>query len=162
VWDALRTPFWVARIVGLVGAITLLSAISPALRNRAVIVYELVPDVFPAAATTGAAAVGVILIVLSRALRRGKHRAWLLATVLVAAVLVALAPAGGPHRLSDDEESRLRGLLSRWGAIDSLSYFALRDDRSVIFSSSGKSALTYRVIGTVSLAAGDPVGDPEA
>ena len=47
-------------------------------------------------------------------------------------------------------------------AIDSLSYFSLRDDRSVIFSPSGKSAITYRVVGTVSLAAGDPLGDPEA
>jgi lysyl-tRNA synthetase class 2 len=43
-----------------------------------------------------------------------------------------------------------------------LSYFALRGDRSVIFSPTGKAAVTYRVVGTVSLAAGDPVGDPEA
>ncbi len=53
-------------------------------------------------------------------------------------------------------------MLERWGGIDSLSYFSLRDDRSVIFSASGKAAVTYRVVGTVSLAAGDPLGDPEA
>ncbi len=281
-WRTLRTPFWVARIVGLVGLVTLLSAVSPSLGDRTRLVNELVPDVFPAAAATGAAAVGLVLIVLSRALRRGKARAWLLATVLaaVAAVLhllkgldveeallsvalvglllsarkgftaqpdprslsrvltvvagglvlgtlvgwlwlssdsdgqragttagqrvvhaflglfgitgpvrfvdaadgnraavalvvlgaavvlvtflVALAPAEGPHGLDDAESARLRGLLDRWGGIDSLSYFALREDRSVIFSASGKSALTYRVVGTVSLAAGDPLGDPEA
>lgn len=282
VWDAMRTPFWVARIVALVGAVTVVSALLPALRGRTELVYRLVPDVFPAAATTGAAAVGVILLLLSRALRRGKFRAWLLATVLALvaaalhlvkgfdveeaalsvalfvllatarsrftarpdprssrklvtvlvagpvvatligwvwltvdadgqaagtssldrlvhamlgllgipgpvqfvdhtegdraaialvvlgaavlflAVLVALQPADGPHALRTDERARVRELLARWGEIDSLSYFALRDDRSVLFSPSGKAAITYRVVGTVSLAAGDPIGDPEA
>jgi lysyl-tRNA synthetase class 2 len=282
VWDAVRDPFWVARIVALVGAVTLASALSPALRGRTDLVTRLVPGVFPAAATTGAAAVGVILLLLSRALRRGKYRAWLLATVLALvsavlhllkgfdieeatlsvglfvvlasardrftarpdprstrklvtvlvagpvvatllgwiwlavdadgqaagtttgdrvvhaglgllgitgpvrfvdaaegdraavalvvlgaavlflAVLVALQPADGPHPLREQERGRLHDLLQRWGDIDSLSYFALRDDRSVLFSPTGKAALTYRVVGTVSLAAGDPIGDPEA
>src|SRR6476659_4688178 len=84
VWDALRTPFWVGRIVFLVGAVTLASAVLPGFRDRTQFINGLVPAVFPAAATTGAAAVGLILIVLSRALRRGKFRAWLLATVLAA------------------------------------------------------------------------------
>ncbi|MGZ4445035.1 MAG: phosphatidylglycerol lysyltransferase domain-containing protein, partial [Nocardioidaceae bacterium] len=84
------------------------------------------------------------------------------ASVVLLAVLVALQPATGPHPLTDDERGRLGGILQRWGGIDSLSYFALRDDRSVVFSPSGKSAVTYRVVGTVSLAAGDPLGDPEA
>jgi lysyl-tRNA synthetase class 2 len=282
VWDRLRTPFWVARIVGFVGVVTFVSAVLPALRQRTHLVTEVLPPVFPAAATTGAAALGLILVALSRALRRGKHRAWLLATVLAAvtvvlhllkgldveeavlslalfvlmlgarkgftakpdprsarrlaqvlvvgtvvatalgwlwlavdadgeapgttwtdrvaqsflglvgipgplrfvdpgdqtraavalvvlgasvlllAVLVALQPAGGPQPLGEDDRCRLRALLDRWGAIDSLSYFALRDDRSVMFSPSGKAAVTYRVVGTVSLAAGDPIGDPEA
>jgi lysyl-tRNA synthetase class 2 len=282
VWDTLRTPFWVARIVALVGAVTLASSLLPALRGRTELVYRLVPDVFPAAATTGAAAVGVILLLLSRALRRGKYRAWLLATVLALvaavlhllkgfdveeaalsvalfvvlatargrftarpdprsnrklvtvllagpvvatllgwvwlevdadgqaagtstgdrfvhallgllgipgpvrfvdsvdgaraavalvvlgaavlflAVLVGLQPADGPHALREGERRPLQDLLGRWGEIDSLSYFALRDDRSVLFSPTGKAAVTYRVVGTVSLAAGDPIGDPEA
>ena len=84
------------------------------------------------------------------------------AAVLVLAVAVALDPADGPHSLAPAEEAALRALLDRWGDVDSLSYFALRDDRSVIFSATGKAAVTYRVVGTVSLAAGDPVGDPEA
>ncbi|MGN6131401.1 MAG: phosphatidylglycerol lysyltransferase domain-containing protein [Nocardioidaceae bacterium] len=281
-WDRLRTPFWIARIVGFVGTVTFISAVLPALRHRTHLITEVLPPVFPAAATTGAAALGLILVALSRALRRGKYRAWLLATVLAAvtvvlhivkgldveeavlslalfvlllgsrsqftakpdprsarrlaqvlvvgtavatalgwlwlavdadgeapgttwtdrvaqsflglvgvpgpirfldpgdearaavalvvlgasvlllAVLVALQPAGGPQPLSEDDRCRLRALLDRWGGIDSLSYFALRDDRSVVFSPSGKAAVTYRVIGTVSLAAGDPIGDPEA
>jgi lysyl-tRNA synthetase, class II len=77
-------------------------------------------------------------------------------------VLTALQPAGGPHPLTEEERDRLGTVLEKWGGIDSLSYFALRDDRSVIFSPSGKAAITYRVVGTVSLAAGDPIGDPEA
>ena len=63
---------------------------------------------------------------------------------------MALRPPGGPHPLDPEEERRLRELLDRQGDIDSLSYFALRDDRSVIFSPSGKAAVTYRVVGTVS------------
>jgi lysyl-tRNA synthetase class 2 len=281
-WAAIRTPVWLGRIVGFVGAVTLLSAVLPSIRDRTALINHTIPGVFPAAATTGAAAVGIMLMLLSRGLRRGKYRAWLLATVLtsltvllhllkgldveeallstallalllssrkeftakpdprslsrllavavlgpivatvlgwlwlaidsdgqapgttfldrveyaflglmgiggpvrfidtkdynrasvalvvlgasvvILAVLVALQPAGGPHGLTVDERGRLRELLTRWGGIDSLSYFGLRDDRSVIFSQSGKSAITYRVVGTVSLAAGDPIGDPEA
>jgi lysyl-tRNA synthetase class 2 len=84
------------------------------------------------------------------------------ASVLVLAVAAALEPADGPHALGETEAAAVRALLDRWGDVDSLSYFALRDDRSVIFSPTGKAAITYRVVGTVSLAAGDPVGDPGA
>ncbi|MCW2780591.1 MAG: hypothetical protein JWR35_1040 [Marmoricola sp.] len=281
-WTALKSPPWIGRIVGIVGLITVISSLLPSLRGRVHLVLDVVPDFFPAAATTGALAVGTILMLLSRALRRGKFRAWLVATILTAMTVVlhlikgldieeavlsalllvllitarknftarpdprsinrvigialvgplvatvfgwlwlaidadgqapgtsqwdriryafvglvgvtgpvhfvdkadgnrasialvvlgasiliplllsAMMPADGPHPLSTDEESRLREMLRDWGHIDSLSYFALRDDRSVIFSKTGKSAITYRVVGTVSLAAGDPVGDPEA
>jgi len=281
-WDALRTPRWVSRMVWFVGAVSLLSALLPSLRGRVDLVREMVPDVFPAAATTGAAAVGVLLIVLASGVRRGKFRAWLVVTVLsalaavmhlvkgldieeaalcllafaylvatrkeftarpdprstarmtatlllgtavaglvglgwllfdadgqvsgttfwdrvvqaylgllgipgpvdfvssadsdqaavalvvlgasvlVATVLAALQPVDGPHPPDADERARLVALLDRWGDQDSLGYFTLRDDRCIIFAASGKSALTYRVVGTVSLAAGDPIGDPEA
>ncbi|HEX7739643.1 MAG TPA: phosphatidylglycerol lysyltransferase domain-containing protein [Marmoricola sp.] len=281
-WGALKSPPWLGRIVGVVGVLTTISALVPAVRGRVHVVTDLLPDSFPAAATTGTLAIGVILVLLSRALRRGKHRAWVLATVLTAVtvvlhvvkgldveeavvtfallllllsarkeftarpdprslgrvllvivigplvatflgwawlwldadgeapgtttwqrlqqafvglvgitgpvhftssasqehvavalavlgacilipvVAVALSPADGPHRLSPDERTRLHAMLESWGQVDSLSYFATRNDRSVIFSKSGKAAITYRVIGTVSLAAGDPTGDPEA
>src|SRR5262249_35213366 len=45
---------------------------------------------------------------------------------------------------------------------DSLGYFATRRDKAVIFSPSGKAAVTYRVVNGVALASGDPIGDPEA
>lgn len=279
---ALGTPKTIARLVWLVGAVSLLSAASPALHDRLRLVTEIVPRVFPAAATTGTLAAGVLLMLLASGLRRGKHRAWLLATVLTAfatvahllkgldveeatltaavfallvsarsrfralpdprsprrilaavvlgvplatllgfvwisvdmddlapgttvgarmiqaflglagipgpvafadpgeqtrtavglavlgialvllIVLAALQPAAGPHRLDATDFDGVRELLGRWGAVDSLSWFALREDRAVIFSPSRKAAVSYRVVGGVSMAAGDPLGDPRA
>ncbi|GAA5029864.1 bifunctional lysylphosphatidylglycerol synthetase/lysine--tRNA ligase LysX [Streptomyces siamensis] len=64
--------------------------------------------------------------------------------------------------LRGDEESRIRALLRTYGADDSLGYFATRRDKAVVFSPSGKAAVTYRVEAGVCLASGDPVGDREA
>jgi lysyl-tRNA synthetase class 2 len=64
--------------------------------------------------------------------------------------------------LHGDEEPRIRALLHAYGADDSLGYFATRRDKAVVFSPSGKAAVTYRVEAGVCLASGDPVGDREA
>ncbi|GGN58083.1 lysylphosphatidylglycerol biosynthesis bifunctional protein LysX [Streptomyces albiflavescens] len=64
--------------------------------------------------------------------------------------------------LHGDEEPRIRALLQAYGAEDSLGYFATRRDKAVVFSPSGKAAVTYRVEAGVCLASGDPVGDREA
>lgn len=64
--------------------------------------------------------------------------------------------------LHGDEEARIRALLARYGGQDSLGYFATRRDKAVVFSPSGKAAVTYRVEAGVCLASGDPVGDREA
>jgi lysyl-tRNA synthetase class 2 len=86
-----------------------------------------------------------------------------LGVVTVGVVLVILlTPRRKPAVLLATDEDRLRELLSRHGADDSLGYFALRRDKSAIFSRSGLAAVTYRVVDGVSLASGDPVGDPEA
>lgn len=279
---ALRSPLWVSRVVLLVGAVSLLSAYLPGIGARVRLVHEVVPASFPAAATTGGAAIGVMLVVLSRGLRRGKARAWtvtllltcaaglihllrglqveqaalcglfvvqlvaarrsftarpdplslrrvvtvltlgpVLATglgwlwlslsqegqapgttsgdrlahavlglvgvsgpvrfthhghsetvaavglavlgiaVLLLAFVAALAPPDGPHPMTPAEHTALRGLLDRWGWVDSLGYFATRDDRAVVFSRTGRSAVSYRVIGGVSFSAGDPLGHPD-
>ncbi|MER6385082.1 phosphatidylglycerol lysyltransferase domain-containing protein [Streptomyces sp. NPDC001250] len=68
----------------------------------------------------------------------------------------------GRKLLTDEDEEKLRALLAKHGSRDSLGYFALRRDKAVIFSPTGKAAVTYRVVGAVSLASGDPIGDPEA
>ncbi len=64
--------------------------------------------------------------------------------------------------LTSGDERSLRALLEKHGGRDSLGYFALRRDKSVIWSPTGKSAVTYRVDAGVALASGDPIGDPEA
>ncbi|MEW2497648.1 phosphatidylglycerol lysyltransferase domain-containing protein [Streptomyces nodosus] len=68
----------------------------------------------------------------------------------------------GRELLGEEDERRLRALLDQHGERDSLGYFALRRDKAVIWSPSGKAAIAYRVIGGVTLASGDPIGDPEA
>jgi lysyl-tRNA synthetase class 2 len=280
-FERLRSPLWVSRIVFVVGLISLLSAYLPSIAVRTRLVREIIPDSFPAAATTGGAAIGVLLLILSRGLRRGKFRAWVIALLLtvlatgihllrglqaeqafvcvllivllltarknfnakpdplslrrlaavvtiappfaialgwlwltidrdgeaahttgwdrlaqaalgllgipgpvsftsdrsatVAAVglvvlgvllvllafVTAMAPSDGPHRLTAEEDERVRALLDEWGWVDSLSYFSTRDDRAVVFSPTGRSAISYRVIGGVSFAAGDPLGHPD-
>lgn len=82
-------------------------------------------------------------------------------TAFVTAYLI-LRPYHPRPLLSGDDETRLRELLTRHGQRDSLGYFALRRDKSVIWSPSGKAAITYRVVAGVVLASGDPIGDPEA
>ncbi|MEN8653189.1 phosphatidylglycerol lysyltransferase domain-containing protein [Streptomyces sp. 21So2-11] len=64
--------------------------------------------------------------------------------------------------LTEEDEAKLRVLLDQHGERDSLGYFALRREKSAVWSPTGKAAVTYRVVGGVSLASGDPIGDPEA
>ncbi|MCO6000056.1 phosphatidylglycerol lysyltransferase domain-containing protein [Actinoallomurus rhizosphaericola] len=73
-----------------------------------------------------------------------------------------LRPAEPAPSLSAEDEERIRALLSRQGHRDSLGYFSLRRDKSVIWSPTGKACVTYRVVSGVMLAGGDPIGDPEA
>ncbi len=80
----------------------------------------------------------------------------------VTTVYLAFRPEHPAARLTEDDEARLRALLARHGAPDSLGHFALRRDEAVVFSPSGKAAVTYRVVCGVMLAGGDPIGDVEA
>ncbi len=84
-----------------------------------------------------------------------------LATVAVVAYFLLRSQEPRPS-LSDADQQNLRALLDRHGAADSLGYFALRDDKAAVFSATGKSGITYRVIAGVALASGDPLGDYEA
>ncbi|MEU6592930.1 phosphatidylglycerol lysyltransferase domain-containing protein [Streptomyces sp. NPDC046881] len=86
-----------------------------------------------------------------------------LSTALVLAVLyAAFRSRRAVDPLTEDDEQRLRELLERHGDRDSLGYFALRREKSVVWSPTRKAGVAYRVVGGVSLASGDPIGDPEA
>jgi lysyl-tRNA synthetase class 2 len=81
---------------------------------------------------------------------------------LVVTVYLFLRPAEPRARLGPADAARVRDLLDKHGDRDSLGYFALRDDKSVIWSPTGKACVCYRVVSGVMLASGDPIGDPEA
>src|SRR5215472_14755835 len=81
---------------------------------------------------------------------------------LVVTACLFLRPAKPADRASEADARRIRDLLGRYGDRDSLGYFALRIDKNVIWSPSGKSCIGYRVVSGVMLASGDPIGDPEA
>jgi len=80
----------------------------------------------------------------------------------VTTIYLAFRPEHPAAHLTEDDEARLRALLARHGGRDSLGHFALRRDKAVVFSPSGKAAVTYRVVSGVMLASGDPIGDVEA
>ncbi len=82
-------------------------------------------------------------------------------TLIVTAYLF-FRPARRRARLSPADAERIRELLTKQGDRDSLGYFALRKDKNVIWSPTGKACVCYRVVSGVMLAAGDPIGDPEA
>ncbi len=84
-----------------------------------------------------------------------------LATVLLP-LLAALRTPRGRQGLSDEQTDHVRTLLAARTDADSLGYFALRDDKDLVFSPSGKAAVSYRVESGVALASADPLGDPEA
>jgi lysyl-tRNA synthetase, class II len=101
--------------------------------------------------------------------RRGHAAGWvnlLLGLFGGIALFMALGVLFRSQRLNSQlrppEEERVRALLAEYGERDSLGYFATRRDKAVIFSASGKAAVTYRVVAGVTLASGDPLGDPEA
>ena len=84
------------------------------------------------------------------------------AFTLIVTIYLFLRSAKPRARLAAADAVRIRDLLDRYGDRDSLGYFALRDDKSVIWSASGKAGICYRVVAGVMLASGDPLGDPEA
>jgi lysyl-tRNA synthetase class 2 len=81
---------------------------------------------------------------------------------VVVAVIVLLRPGARLPGRTQDDDSALRALLERYGSADSLGYFALRSDKSLMWSANRKAVVAYRVVNGVSLAAGDPIGPESA
>jgi lysylphosphatidylglycerol synthetase-like protein (DUF2156 family) len=69
-----------------------------------------------------------------------------------------LRPFGQAVAQTVGERRVARGLVEAYGS-DSLSFFALRRDKSYLFSPSRNAFLAYRVVGGTALVSGDPVGD---
>ncbi|POM24466.1 Lysylphosphatidylglycerol biosynthesis bifunctional protein LysX [Actinomadura rubteroloni] len=78
---------------------------------------------------------------------------------LLALVLTLLAPDPAPAP-GDDAERRRVALLVAHSGSDTLAPFALRRDKSYVFSPDGRAAIGYRVLFGIAAAGGDPVGDP--
>ena len=89
-----------------VGAIGVVSALTPAMRDRFDLVNGVLPPGSVAAARVGALAFGIALIWLSRSLARRRHRAWQLAVAVVLASAIAHMAKG-----LDFEESTASLLL---------------------------------------------------
>ncbi|GAB3089503.1 bifunctional lysylphosphatidylglycerol synthetase/lysine--tRNA ligase LysX [Nocardioides zeae] len=88
-----------------------------------------------------------------------------LGSIAVLGAAIALFRAPADHRVLDvEDEARVRHLLREHGEEDSLGYFATRRDKSVVWdadaAADARAGVSYRVIGGVSLASGNPVGDP--
>jgi lysyl-tRNA synthetase class 2 len=85
------------------------------------------------------------------------------ATVLGSAYLLFRAPRF-TRILEAADDARIRTLLREHGEEDSLGYFATRRDKAVVWDcadpSQARAGISYRVFGSVSLASGNPVGDP--
>lgn len=86
-----------------------------------------------------------------------------LGLLMVVLPLLALLQPGPPKpRLSAADEVGIHELLSEFGDRDSVGYFALREDKSVLWSNTRKAAIAYRVVGGCALSSGDPIGNPDA
>lgn len=87
------------------------------------------------------------------------------AAVILTATYLFFKPPPETHMLSAADEARVRTLLRSFGDWDSLGYFATRRDKSIVWNTgnpaTAQAGVSYRVIGSVSLASGNPVGDPE-
>jgi lysyl-tRNA synthetase, class II len=70
-----------------------------------------------------------------------------------------LRPFGQAVAQTVGERRTARAIVEAYGS-DSLSFFALRHDKSYLFSPSRRAFLAYRVVAGTALVSGDPVGDP--
>ncbi|WP_159807816.1 bifunctional lysylphosphatidylglycerol synthetase/lysine--tRNA ligase LysX [Cellulomonas citrea] len=86
------------------------------------------------------------------------------ALVVLGSAVVWLRAPRSARRLSAADEARVRTLARQFGDEDSLGYFATRRDKAVVWdtgdASTAHAGVSYRVVGAVSLASGNPVGDP--
>jgi lysyl-tRNA synthetase class 2 len=87
------------------------------------------------------------------------------ASVILTSTYLLFKPPPETKTLNAVDEARVRTLLRSFGEWDSLGYFATRRDKSIVWNTgnaaTAQAGVSYRVIGSVSLASGNPVGDPQ-
>ncbi|WP_157430810.1 bifunctional lysylphosphatidylglycerol flippase/synthetase MprF [Actinomadura macra] len=76
---------------------------------------------------------------------------------LLVLVVTLLAPDPAPPPGDDGERGRVARLVAHPGS-DTLAPFALRRDKTYVFSPDGRAAIGYRVLFGIAVAGGDPVG----
>ena len=113
----------------------------------------------------GAALAGIAAVAVSEELRGPElpHRAADALTgigiaVGVTALYYWLRPFGQAVAQTVGERRAARAVVEAYGR-DSLAFFALRRDKSYLFSPSRRAFLAYRVVAGTALVSGDPVGD---
>jgi len=74
------------------------------------------------------------------------------------ALYLWLRPLGQSVAQTVAEHRLARDIVEEFGR-DSLSFFALRRDKSLFFTPTGRAFLAYRVVGGTAIVSGDPVGD---
>lgn len=82
--------------------------------------------------------------------------------LIVSSLIKFLKPTFLRTELSGENAVLLRGLLDLDQDSNSLSYFALRENKSVIWSKNTKAAIPYSVVSGVMITSGDPIGDRES
>lgn len=86
------------------------------------------------------------------------------AAVVLLSVQLLFRPPRSSRVLDVADEARVRTLLRDYGDEDSLGYFATRRDKAVVWdteeAADASAGVSYRGVGSVSLASGNPVGDP--
>ncbi|HET7823456.1 MAG TPA: phosphatidylglycerol lysyltransferase domain-containing protein, partial [Ornithinibacter sp.] len=87
------------------------------------------------------------------------------AAVVLGSALVLFRSPAYTRTLSAGDEAAVRTLLRDHGDLDSLGYFATRRDKAIVWDTDdparARAGVSYRVVRGVSLASGNPVGDPE-
>jgi phosphatidylglycerol lysyltransferase len=71
-----------------------------------------------------------------------------------------LRPVASTLFPTEQQYQAVADLIRRYGE-SSISYFALTNDKSYFFTTSGKGVVSYVLVGNVAVVAGDPLGPPE-
>jgi|GEM_PF-85996 len=136
-----RARRWAGAAIAVAGVVDLLSGVTPPLRHRLHLLLQVVPLGASQLAGALVALAGMGLLALARGIRRGQHRAWVIAVAVLSASLVL-------HLLKgiDFEESALSALVL-WFLLATRAEFRAEADKPSL-----RSALIAVVAGAVGIA----------